>query len=175
MTLRGRGTIGAGRRAIVANHGNPPGAICDIPPSMNTPQDSLRYREGNDLDLEVVMDLYRRSTLAERRPIDDRAIFADMLRHANLVITAWDGSRLIGIARSLTDFAYVAYLSDLAVDLDWQRRGVGTRLMAETRLRMGPRSSIVLLAAPAARDYYGKVGFKAHSSAWVLAAGDPLG
>ena len=94
---------------------------------MNTAERSLEYREGNALDLEVVMDLYRRSTLAERRPIDDRAIFADMLRHANLVITAWDANRLVGIARSLTDFSYVAYLSDLAVDVAYQRTGQGLK------------------------------------------------
>lgn len=141
---------------------------------MNTSARSLAYREGNDLDLDSVMDLYRRSQLAERRPIDDRAIFADMLRHANLVMTAWDGSALVGIARSLTDFSYVAYMSDLAVDVGWQRRGVGRRLVEETRRRMGPRSSIVLLAAPAARKYYEKIGFAPHDSAWVLKAGDPL-
>ena len=141
---------------------------------MKTTAHAIEYREGNELDLDVVMDLYRRSTLAERRPIDDRAIFANMLRHANLVITAWDGDRLVGISRSMTDFGYVAYLADLAVDVDYQRRGIGKTLIAETRKRMGPHSSIVLLAAPAARDYYGRIGFALHDSAWRLKASDPL-
>jgi len=105
---------------------------------------------------------------------DDRTIFAGMLRHANLVISAWDGEKLVGISRSMTDFGYVAYLADLAVDVDYQRLGIGKSLIAETRKRMGPRSSIVLLAAPAAHGYYGKIGFALHDSAWRLKASDPL-
>ncbi len=82
----------------------------------------LEYRFGNDLDLDRVIELYAASTLDERRPIDDRAIMADMLRHANLVVTAWDGDFLVGIARTLTDFSYVGYLADLAVRASHQRK-----------------------------------------------------
>lgn len=135
---------------------------------------AVEYRAGNDIDLDVLHELYRASTLGERRPIDDREVFADMLRHANLVISAWDETRLVGIARTLTDFSYVGYLSDLAVHLRYQRGGIGVRLIEETRRRMGPRSKLVLLAAPQARGYYPKVGFKAHDSAWVLRADEPL-
>jgi GNAT superfamily N-acetyltransferase len=104
----------------------------------------IEYRFGNDLDLDEVLDLYRASTLAERRPLDDRAILADMLAHANLVVTAWDGDRLVGIARTLTDFSYVGYLADLAVRESHQKRGVGVALIEKTRERMGPRSMLVL-------------------------------
>jgi GNAT superfamily N-acetyltransferase len=136
---------------------------------------ALEYRYGNDLDLDQVTELYRESTLAERRPIDDPEIVRSMIAHANLVVTAWDGDLLVGIARTLTDFAYVGYLSDLAVRESHQRQGIGVVLMEKTRERMGPRSMLVLLAAPKAVDYYPRVGFKRHDSAWLLRASDPLG
>jgi predicted N-acetyltransferase YhbS len=135
----------------------------------------IDYRYGNDLDLDHVIELYRDSTLGERRPIDDRAIVEAMLRHANLVVTAWDAGRLVGLSRTLTDFAYVGYLSDLAVALSHQRQGVGTELIARTRAKLGPRSMLVLLAAPKAVDYYPRLGFKRHDSAWVLRSGDSFG
>ena len=78
----------------------------------------------------------------------------------------------MGLARTLTDFLYVGYLSDLAVALSHQRLGIGTQLIAKTREQMGPRSMLVLLAAPKAVDYYPRVGFKRHDSAWLLRAGD---
>jgi predicted N-acetyltransferase YhbS len=134
----------------------------------------ITYRRGNELDLDRVLDLYRASTLGERRPIDDRAILADMIRHANLVVTAWDSDVLVGISRSLTDFSYVAYLADLAVRDSHQKLGLGRELIVRTRAEMGPRSMIVLLAAPAAVDYYPKLGFTKHGSAWVLRAGEEL-
>ncbi len=134
----------------------------------------IAYRVGNDLDLDQVLDLYRASTLGERRPVDDRAIMADMIRHANLVVTAWEGNMMVGISRSLTDFTYVAYLADLAVRDTHQKLGIGRELIARTRAEMGPRSMIVLLSAPAAVDYYPKLGFTKHGSAWVLRAHEDL-
>jgi GNAT superfamily N-acetyltransferase len=135
---------------------------------------TIEYRVGNNLDLDQMIDLYHASTLGERRPVDDRQIMAQMLRHANLVITAWDGDLLIGIARTLTDFSYVGYLADLAVRLEYQSRGIGVQLITLTRERMGPRAMLVPLAAPKAAGYYPKIGFTRHESAWILRAGDRI-
>jgi GNAT superfamily N-acetyltransferase len=125
------------------------------------------YRTGNNLDLDAVLGLYIASTLGERRPVDDRSRMAEMLANANLVLTAWDGDLLVGISRSLSDFAYATYLSDLAVRVSHQRLGIGRELIRLTR-EAAPRASLILLAAPAAVDYYPHVGFERHPSAWVL-------
>ena len=132
----------------------------------------ITYRLGNDLDLDEVIELYRASTLGERRPVDDRPAMANMLEHGNLTVTAWDGPLLVGIARTLTDYSFVGYLSDLAVRLSHQRLGIGTVLIERTREQMGPSSMIVLLAAPKAVDYYPRIGFTHHESAWILRASD---
>ena len=139
-----------------------------------TPPPAITYRRGNDLELDAMIELYQASTLGARRPVDDRSTMAAMLANANLVITAWDGTLLVGISRSLTDFAYAAYLSDLAVRASHQHRGIGRALVRETRAALGPRAAIVLLAAPAAEQYYPKIGFTHHPHAWVLRAEDPL-
>jgi len=112
--------------------------------------------------------------LGERRPVDDRERMATMLRNANLVVTAWDAELLVGIARSLTDFSYATYLSDLAVRVSHQRMGIGKELIRRTQRAGGPRARIVLLAAPAAVDYYSHVGFTQHPSAWTLGPGEFL-
>ncbi len=135
---------------------------------------SIRYQYGNDLDLDQVIELYNASTLGERRPVDDRQVMSDMLRRANLVVTAWDGNLLVGIARTLTDFSYVGYLSDLAVRVSHQRKGIGIQLVQKTREKMGPTSMLVLLAAPKAVDYYPKIGFTKHNSAWTINAQAPF-
>jgi GNAT superfamily N-acetyltransferase len=132
------------------------------------------YLYGNDLDLDAVIELYRASTLGQRRPVDDRDCMATMMAQANLVVTAWDGSLLVGIARSLTDFCYVGYLADLAVRQSHQRQGIGIQLIQKTREQLGPRSKLVLLAAPQALDYYPHIGFSQHHSAWLLSTADPF-
>ena len=135
----------------------------------------MEYRYGNQLALTEVIALYRATSLGERRPIDDPSIVESMLEHANLVVSAWDNVLLVGLSRTLTDFLYVGYLADLAVRESHQRRGIGVGLIRKTRERMGPRSMLVLLAAPAAADYYPRVGFSRHDSAWLLRASEPLG
>jgi len=127
----------------------------------------IEYKVGNNLDLDEVIELYRASTLGERRPVGERDRMQKMLQHANLVITAWDGSLLAGIARSLTDFAYCTYLADLAVRLSHQRQGIGKELVRRTREEAGP-AKIILLAAPKAVDYYPHIGFTHHPHAWIL-------
>jgi hypothetical protein len=77
---------------------------------------SIRYEHTRVIGEEEFVDLLKRSTLAERRPVDDSKCIKAMLKHANLICTAWDGERLVGVARSVTDFEYCCYLSDLAVD-----------------------------------------------------------
>ncbi len=108
----------------------------------------IRYQTGNDLELDQVIDLYRASTLGARRPIDERKRFAAMLKNANLVITAWDGDLLVGISRCITDFNFFTYLADLVVRDSHQRRGIGKELMRLTQKHSGPKTSILLLAAP---------------------------
>jgi len=134
----------------------------------------IDYRVGNDLDLDVVLELYRASTLGERRPVDDRERMRTMLERADIVVTAWDGPLLVGLARSISDFAYCTYLSDLAVRVSYQRQGIGRELIRHTRAAADSRASLILLSAPAATDYYPRVGFARHESAWWLRQGDEL-
>lgn len=129
---------------------------------------AICYDTDRRLTAEEFIDILKRSGLAERRPVDDRACIDAMLMHADLLITARDGDRLVGVARSVTDFGYCCYLSDLAVDIDYQRRGIGRELIELTRRQLGPRAKIILLSAPAVADYYPHIGFRRHDSAWLL-------
>lgn len=134
--------------------------------------DGIDLRVGGELDPGEVQQLYVRSTLGERRPFDDLDRLVEVLASSNLVVTAWDGDVLVGIARSLTDHGFVTWLADLAVDERYQRRGVGRELIDRTR-REVPRTKLVLGAAPAAVDYYPRIGFEAHPSAWFLPPLEP--
>jgi ribosomal protein S18 acetylase RimI-like enzyme len=136
---------------------------------------SIHYDSSRRIIKSQFIDLLRRSTLSERRPVDDSECIGAMLRHADLLCTAWNGEKLIGIARSVTDFEYCCYLSDLAVDVAYQRQGIGRALIALTQSRLGAKAKIVLLAAPKATAYYPKLRFDAHESAWVLPARRKLG
>lgn len=133
----------------------------------------IQYRDDYCPALDEARDLYRASTLGERRPIDDDARFAQMLAHANLTITAWDCDALIGISRCLTDFVWITYLADLAVRVSHQRRGIGKELIRRTQAA-APRANLLLLAAPAAEPYYPHIGFAQVAQAWMLRAGEQV-
>ena len=135
---------------------------------MNTEATATSYKSGKDLDLDAVIDLYRASTLGERRPVDDRDRMARMIAEANLILTAWGGDLLVGISRSFSDFSFVTYLADLAVRKSHQRRGIGKELIRRTQSAAGPNALLVLLAAPAAEQYYPHIGFAHNPQAWTL-------
>lgn len=128
----------------------------------------FQYRVNTPIDTDLFVELLHSSSQAQRRPVSDYRCMEGMLRHANLTVTAWCGEQLIGIARSMTDFHYACYLSDLAVHGDYQRRGIGKRLLAETQQQLGQRCKLILIAAPAANDYYDRIGFSNNPRCWVL-------
>lgn len=116
-------------------------------------------------------DLLHRSTLAARRPVDDLQRLAGMLGGADVILTARTGEGLlVGVSRALTDFHYCTYLSDLAVDAAYQRRGIGQELIRQTHQKAGRQTNLILLAAPAAREYYPHIGMERHDSCWMLRA-----
>lgn len=129
---------------------------------------TLSYSLDSAIDTEQFRDLLVRSTLGERRPIDNDECLRGMLEHTDILATAWDGEKLVGVSRSLTDWHYSCYLADLAVDVAYQHSGIGRQLIDLTQGQLGPLCKIILLAAPAAADYYPRIGFEHNPRAWLL-------
>jgi GNAT superfamily N-acetyltransferase len=128
----------------------------------------IEYKVNLPISADQFIDVLIRSTLAARRPIADRDCMEGMIRNASLLITAWDGTTLVGIARSVTDFHYACGLSDLAMDVAYQRSGIGRGLIGRTRAHLGPHCKIRLISAPAAKAYYSKIGFVPNPNCWEL-------
>ncbi len=120
------------------------------------------------LDPAEMVDLLRRSTLAERRPVDEPGTIQGMIANADLMLTARIDNLLVGISRALTDFNYCTYLSDLAVDEAYQRRGIGRELIKRTHQAAGLHTTLILLSAPQARTYYPHIGMTQHDSCWTI-------
>jgi ribosomal protein S18 acetylase RimI-like enzyme len=126
---------------------------------------SLTVEPG--LSMAEFVDVLERSSLAERRPVSDLKRISTMLERADIIVTARASGVLVGVARSVTDFSYCCYLSDLAVDRQWQGRGIGTALMAHTKAATASDGfaegvRCILLSAPAAIGFYEKVGLERH-------------
>ena len=126
------------------------------------------YKINESVTTDQFIKLLATSTLGERRPIDDRQCMEGMISNSNLTVSAWSGSELIGIARSMTDFHYACYLSDLAVSKEHQKSGVGKQLQILTQEQLGPKCKLILIAAPAANQYYEHIGFTNNQRCWVL-------
>lgn len=126
----------------------------------------MEYRVGVVPETERITSLYISSGI--NRPVEDTDRIGQMYAHSNLVVTAWDGTSLVGIARSLTDFCYACYLSDLAVRKNYQGTGVGKRLIETTLECIGDQTALILLSAPSAMGYYPKVGFEKIENGFVI-------
>jgi GNAT superfamily N-acetyltransferase len=128
----------------------------------------VNYQVEPNLSVEEFVDVLHRSTLAGRRPMSESGTIAGMLAHAGIIVTARIEGLLVGVARSISDFSYCTYLSDLAVDAAYQGHGIGRELIQQTHAAAGRHTTLILLAAPGARTYYPHIGMKAHDSCWII-------
>lgn len=128
----------------------------------------IDYNLEPALTVAEFVDILKRSTLAERRPADQPETIAKMLAHADVIVTARNpAGLLVGVSRAITDFAYATYLSDLAIDVAYQRRGIGQELIRRTHVAAGLDTTLILLSAPKAREYYPHIGMTPHDSCWT--------
>ena len=103
---------------------------------------SIQYSTNRKISAEQFIDLLQRSTLAERRPVQDRSRIEKMLKHGNILVTAWDQDFLVGVSRALSDFSFCCYLSDLAVDEAYQHKGIGKELIRQTHVVAGEQDAM---------------------------------
>jgi predicted N-acetyltransferase YhbS len=128
----------------------------------------VEYKINAPVSADQFIELLNKSTLGERRPINDRKCMEGMVKNSNLMVTAWKDEQLIGIARSMTDFHYACYLSDLAVDKKFQHMGIGKKLQVITKQQLLPTCKLILIAAPAANSYYEHIGYTNNPRCWIL-------
>ena len=126
----------------------------------------ITYQIHGEISADELADVFRRSGI--RRPVDDLPRMQEMVRHADLVVTARSEGRLVGVARCLTDYVYCCYLSDLAVDREFQKTGIGRELVRLVSETLGDQVTVLLLAAPEAKDYYRRIGFEGAPNAWII-------
>ena len=144
------------------------------------PTPHVNYQINSPITPFQFIEVLKKCSLGERRPIDSPFVMKGMLDNANLLVTAWvseaheeavndseSNKTLIGVARCVTDFSYCCYLSDIAVDEAYQNQGIGKSMIKKIEQQLPPSCKIILLSAPQASEYYPKIGFTKHESAWV--------
>ena len=135
---------------------------------------NIEYKLSPNITSSEFIEVLTRSTLGERRPIEDMKTIQGMIENADIIVSATIDNKIIGIARAVTDFYYCCYLSDLAVDERYQKNGIGKKLISKLQEQLNDKCKIILLSAPDATQYYPKIGFTQHNSAWTLAREDKL-
>ena len=128
---------------------------------------NIRYESNPQLTVDDFINVLANSTLGLRRPLDNRTDMQTMLEMGNYYIGAYDGEKLVGLARAMTDFVFTTYLSDLAVDEAYQHLGIGKTLLFKMKEEL-PKAKLILLAAPAAETYYPKIGLERHPHCYFI-------
>jgi len=127
---------------------------------------AIFYSTEKNIPVQAIIEVFQSSGI--KRPTAAPQRIEAMFQAADVVISAWADDQLIGIARSLSDFCYCTYLSDLAVRKEYQNQGIGKQLIALTRQQVGPSSMLLLVAAPSAIDYYLKLGMDKLDRAFIF-------
>lgn len=136
--------------------------------------EKMQFDVNGKVTVQEYSVLMKSTPLGERRPLDDRQRIEGMLNNTNLIVTVRFDQKLIGMARVITDFFWVAYISDLVVDPDFQRMGLGKKLILKLRSKLSDECKLLLLAAPFATGYYPHIGFSKENRGWVLRPGSDI-
>ena len=126
----------------------------------------IEYKLNTMITAEELSRLFKASGI--KRPVDDLPRLAKMITNADLTFTAWDGEKLVGVARAITDFSYCCYLSDLAVDRDYQKHGIGKKLVNLLQEQIGEEVMLLLLSSPIAMEYYPRIGFDQVDNGFII-------
>lgn len=126
----------------------------------------ITYKVNAKIEPHQLSELFQLSGI--RRPAEDLARLKKMLDNANLLVSAWDGEKLVGVARALTDFSYCCYLSDIAVANQYQNQGIGQELVTEVQKQIGDESNLIVLSSQETMDYYPKIVFEAAANAFII-------
>jgi predicted N-acetyltransferase YhbS len=126
----------------------------------------ITYKHNLPLDPKDIARVFDASGIV--RPTADLSRIARMFDNANLVISAWNSNMLVGICRALTDYSYCCYLSDLAVDREYQGHGIGRALIKHVQDAIGEETSLILLSAPGAMSYYPQTGFYTIENGFII-------
>jgi GNAT superfamily N-acetyltransferase len=129
---------------------------------------NIQYKLNLKLTTDEFINILNRSTLGERRPIDDKECIDDMIENADIIVLAIDSDKIVGVARAVTDYNYCCYLSDLAMEQKYQKNVIGKQLISKVQEQLNDKCKIILLSALDATEYYPKIRFTKHSSAWIL-------
>jgi predicted N-acetyltransferase YhbS len=129
---------------------------------------NIKYNINKNISTNDFIEILTNSTLGQRRPIDDLETIKSMIENADIIITASIDNKIVAIARAITDFSYCCYLSDLAVDIKYQKKGIGKKLISKVQEQLNDKCKIILLSAPNATKYYPSIGFTQHNSAWTI-------
>lgn len=127
----------------------------------------IRYCTNEPISSEQLAALFVKSGI--QRPTTDLVRLQRMIDNANLAVAAWDGEKLVGVARALTDFVWCCYVSDLAVDKEHQHQGIGRELLRQIQAQIeNGEATLLLLSAPEAMEYYPKVGLQPIRNGWMI-------
>ena len=117
----------------------------------------IEYKTNKPITVEQFEGIIRETGLTRR--LDDKERLANMMTHADFLITAWEAGEIVGFARGLSDYSSVVYVADLGVAKTHWKRGIGRSLMEQVVAYVGEDTHIVLLASKLAEDYYSRLGF----------------
>ena len=126
----------------------------------------IRYKFDVVPTAQQIVQLYNDAGLP--RPTHDAKRIKAMFENSDLIITAWDEDKLVGVSRMITDWVWCSYLADLAVSPSYKRSGIGKKLVELSREKVGEQSMLLLLSVPTAMDYYPKVGFARENRAFIV-------
>jgi GNAT superfamily N-acetyltransferase len=119
--------------------------------------------DRSGVDWAIVSDTLKQVGMAYFEPEIHRKAF----ENSHTSVFVYDGDRLVGFARAISDDAYQAAVYDMAITPDYQRKGIGAMIMKRILSRL-PHCNVILYAAIGKEPFYEKMGLRKMKTGMAL-------
>lgn len=127
---------------------------------------SIVYAQEQMLPVADYVAVLGETIMRAKRPLKNTERIARMLAGANFIVTARDDGVILGVARCITDYAWIAYCCELAVKESAQGRGIGAGMLRFMEEALGPKIGLVLISEADAVGFYERVGMTLQDTAF---------
>lgn len=115
------------------------------------------YRFTNTYAMSELLRLFAQVEWAAKHTPDG---IQAMLDNTRVCLGVWDGERLIGFARAVTDDVYRAFVEDVIVDEAYRGQGIGLEIMRRLMERLAHVEEVVLACGDHLIPFYERFGFE---------------
>jgi len=120
----------------------------------------IKYSYKKDVDARQINEIYHEGGWVKKSNANSIKHLSNMFKSSDFIVSAWDGKKLVGIVRVLTDKFENGFILGLMVRKSYRGQGIGTNLLKKCIAKYPKIKWFIFTSNKKAEKLYKSLGFK---------------